>query len=262
MVPNIKWINIAAKNLGLDFEIIDDDKCLGVLEYKSNKYFFAHCSTPFNKQDIARILGDKYFFYLVSNSITNCPKTIKYLDPNTSSKFEKYKKYSNLNLILKDINQNFNKEIVIKMNSGERKINVYFPKNDLEKLDALKNIFNQNSKNYDSIAIVQNKIDIKYEFRVLSIYGEVELIYEKWNFNSNISKDIIDRLKIFVQNITDNLNINFAGFDIAIDKNNEIFLIEGNSSPRLELYLKYHPQDEQKIIKIFENALLNFTKKI
>jgi glutathione synthase/RimK-type ligase-like ATP-grasp enzyme len=254
MKPNIFWIAKAANNLSIPFRFIDQDKVIGILDNNPNLYF-AHCTTPFNSQSIANITKDKFFTYEILKNHINLPKTKAYLDPNIDKKFAKFLDFHSIEEIKSDILLHFGEKVMIKRNSGQRKENVFKCFNKSEIKQALHNIFNQNSKKYDNIALAQEVIDIKTEYRVFYAFGEIHLIYQKRTFEKVQDSKLKSSLEKYIQKVTELISVNFAGFDIALNDGDELILIEINSSPRLDLYIKKN-HAEQEIINIFEKILI------
>ena len=50
--------------------------------------------------------------------------------------------------------------------------------------------------------------------------------------------ELISEIENFVRPVFEEVMINYAGFDIAIDRNGEYWLIEINSSPNFEIFVR------------------------
>lgn len=257
MQSNIPWIKKAALELQLNFEILNPDNSLGVLRLSKN-YYFINCSTPFNLEANARIAKDKYFTYLVFKDTVRNPKTLSFLDPNSPKKFSKFIHFPSIEKIVDETVLKLGENIVVKKNTGQRKENVFFCKNREEITKAFENIFDQNSKLYDYIALAQERIDIDQEFRVIVGFNEILLIYKKWTFEKVVVPSLHHDLENFITKMQSKLDLNFFGLDIAIDKNGKLVLIEINAAPRLDLYINKNINGEREVIDIYKNLIRKF----
>lgn len=238
MIVNIKCLIEACNQLNIKYSQFKEAENLIQVTKNSVNYFFINCTVPLNRQDVAKICIDKDFTIKVLNNVVRMPKTLSFFDPNAGKEFQCYVKEKTIDEMVKKIVQTFGTNVVVKMNSGSRKRNVYFPTNVDEIRCAIGSIFNKNSKNYDFVALAQEKIDIKKEFRVITLDRKIELIYTKWRFEKIVDLDSIRKVQEFINPVFDVLDLKYAGFDIALNKKNEFFLIEINTAPRFALYAK------------------------
>ena len=99
-------------------------------------------------------------------------------------------------------------------------------------------------------------LDIKFEYRVLAVNGQIELMYLKDNsqgkFVGNLShlhwenskaKKVTDlslpaKIHKFIEPIFKTLGSFWCGLDVLIDQNEKIWLIELNTSPGFSYYLE------------------------
>ena len=65
--------------------------------------------------------------------------------------------------------------------------------------------------------------------------------------------EIISEIKNFVRPVFEEIQINYAGFDIALDTNGEYWLIEINSSPNFEIFVR--DNDRQIVVTMFKDIL-------
>ncbi len=71
--------------------------------------------------------------------------------------------------------------LIVKANSLSRGINVYKCENKQEVAEAVNNIFNKESKNYDHVLISQDYLEIKEEYRVVVYDQKIMFAYQKDN---------------------------------------------------------------------------------
>lgn len=273
MQRNINCLIRACENLGIDYKFVDKEKNLVCITSNEHTVYFKISITPFNLQIHAEICEDKMHTYSLLNSLVNMPKTIQFLDYNTDEKYQKYLKYKSEDAIIDKIEETFDYPLIIKQNRGSLGINVYLCPNQKESRNALQNIFNKASKDYDYVAIAQEFISTKEEYRLVCAYGEYGLAYVRGNadgFNQQYwergelatlitKQDLIDELYQFVKPIFPVFDIPWVGFDIIRAQDNSLYLIEMNSKPRFEHIMESN--GEALIIKMYEQTLKRFFAK-
>ncbi|MBD3329889.1 alpha-L-glutamate ligase [Candidatus Dojkabacteria bacterium] len=260
----------ACKNLGVKYSLIHRDKILVKVELDP-PLFFLHHYKAFNREDLVRISNDKDLQYSLLADRINIPDWKSYLDPNCNPKFRHIAEFNSIKKIADDISENFNFPIVVKRNKGSQGNHVFLCK-DLQYIrKSLRKIFDTRSKHYDYIAIAQDFITIKSEYRVIGYKGNVLLNYEKDNkdadYQGNLSplhwkgakarlisdESLNKRIQDFIKPVFQVLPINFSGFDIAVDSDDKFWLIEINNSPGLSYFEKDNGVNE--IVKMYEFIL-------
>lgn len=239
------------------------------------KFYFINSQTPFNSQDSVAICKDKFFCYQTLQDMVKQPKTLSFLDPFCANNYKEYLECQNFEEIADFIQKELDFPLIIKPNSGSLGVNVQKAENQNELTKAIEKIFDTKSRDYDYVMIAQEYIKIEQEFRVITVDKTVELIYQKdissaefvgnlsplhWQgFKTKIIKDLKFRKRIqeFVKPIFANLpRLFWAGIDLVIDKNGEIFLIEINTNPGFGLFLRI--QEEFYIVNLYQKALTKF----
>ena len=242
----------ACKELNIQYEIIHKHQILVkvTLPNKTN-LFFTHHYKAFNREDIVKICKDKDLSYTVLAPHIKVPKWKSYLAPNLNEKYLPLLEFPTRKTIANDIEKNFKYPVVLKRNFGSQGHNVYLCNNRADILSALRRIFSRSRKfgAFDYIAIAQEYIKIKKEYRVIAYKRKLMFAYEKniddAIFVGNLSPlhwenakgvlvqdaNILEKLEAFSQGVFDAIPINFVGLDIAIDENGEFFIIEINNSP-------------------------------
>lgn len=287
MLSQLKCLQIACQNLNILVEALDKNGNFLVISPNKNtelvsqiskpfpKFYFVNSQTPFNSQDSVVICKDKFFCYQTLENKIKQPKTLSFLDPFCANNYREYLECENFEEIANFIQKELSFPLIIKPNSGSLGINVQKVENPNELQKAIEKIFDTKSRDYDYVMIAQEYIQIKEEFRVITVGGIVELIYQKdisgaefvgnlsplhWQgFATKIIENLEFKSKIqeFVKPIFTNLpRLFWAGFDIAIDKNGEIFLIEINTNPGFGLFLS--TQEDFHIINLYQKALKKF----
>jgi glutathione synthase/RimK-type ligase-like ATP-grasp enzyme len=255
MVANIKSLIKACEEMQIPFHLVHPDNDFLSVDL-AKQYYFIHCATPFNSQDTARICVDKDFTYKLLRNAIKMPPTVSFLDPEYSE-FKSDQKQDSIEDITQQILEQFKLPVIVKMNSGSRRRNVYKCGSSSEIESSLKNIFNQDSKNYDRIALVQEMIEIKDEFRVVVFDQEIMLVYKKYSFIPVEDVELINKLQDFIKPIYKDFNLIYGGLDIALDVRGDLSLIEINSSPWFGPYI--NKNGDEKIIELFKKSL-NYLK--
>lgn len=271
MLTNIRVLIAACQELNIDFKFLHSSHNFVQLKINSHPYLFANYTTPFNSEVNAAICKDKGLTYELLKNKVRIPKTISFLSPFCKEKYQKYLTYKNIDSIVEEINKNFSLPVIIKMNSGSLGKNVFLCQDGEQIRSSLEKIFNINSKDYDCIAIAQEYIDVIREYRAIIFNNELLLLYEKnidnakfvgilspgaWEGSKTIQiteEEFITEVERFIQPIFEEISLNYTGADIVIDKNRKIWLLELNSMPHYERFVK--DNGEETIVEIFKKML-------
>lgn len=277
METHINCLKQACINLDLSFKEIDNQGLFLSVKVNNKSQYFISNRVPLNNHMTALIIKDKYRAYQLLNKLVRMPKTIYFMDPNVKDLYQPYLKEKNLEEITQKIKRQLKFPVIIKKNTGSQGNNVFEAKNKKEAKTDLEKIFNHNSQFYDHIALVQEKIEIKKEYRVTVINKKIELIYHKDNsdaqFNGNLSplhwdhavarlvedKKLKNKIQEFINPIFDVLELSYGGFDIVIDNKNQLWLLEINSFPAYDYFVR--DNGEEKLVKIYEKMLKFLLKK-
>ena len=276
MLQQLKILKNVLDDLKVVNKICDKNGNLIQIAHNNNCFYFANSQTPFNNQDVVAISRDKEFSFNVTNSVAHTPITKGYLNPDCNERYQEYVEFSSINLIIEDIKERFKFPVILKPNKGARGVGVSICRNDQDLESALRNIFDQKSKDYDYVVLCQEFINIHKEFRVVCVNKRIELVYWKDNsegiFNGNLSPlhwenskavfiqdiELIRSLQLFVDPIFEVLNIFWCGFDIAIDQNGQMWLIEINSNIGLNIFISQN--DSQVVYNLYKTAITKFLK--
>lgn len=271
-IVNIRCCAKACDELDLPYQYHDKNGNFLAVERGGETLFFVNTVTPFNNQVIGKICHDKEFTYRLLKDVVNMPKTIGYLYPDCEERYQKYVIQHSNKEIADNIEKNFAIPLIVKKNSGARGANVFSCESKDEILAALKEIFNKDSHLFDYIALAQEKINFKKEFRIVVFQQEIELVYEKdisgATFNGNLSplhyedsraviirdQDLIERIRKFIEPVFAKLDIVFAGFDIMLDQNNKLWLIEINTNLGFEYFAR--DNGEELLIDLYKKMLM------
>ena len=227
--------------------------------------------TPFNSASVAEIFKDKEYTYQLLNGKINTPRTLGFVSPQCEEKYKKYLSFPDIESIVLEVNKKFAFPVILKRNRGAGGNNVFLCKTREQIKEALEIIFNVNSKDYDHVALAQEYIEIAHEYRAVFCKEKLVLLYEKdksqAEFAGNLSplhwegakaKHIINptlmsEIQDFVKPVFAEIAINYAGLDIALDKNGAYWLIEINSSRNYDIFVRHN--DRQIVVTMFKGIL-------
>ncbi|NEP58854.1 MAG: ATP-grasp domain-containing protein, partial [Symploca sp. SIO2G7] len=216
---------------------------------------------------------DKSYTYQLLKDKISTPKTASFLSPFCDEKYRAYLEYANIDAIVKEITKIFALPIIIKRNQGFAGNNIFLCQNKEQIKLSIKQIFNVNSKDYDYVVLAQEYIEIVNEYRAIIFNGELLLLYEKnktsAKFVGNLSplhwegakaihitdRKLLSEMEKFIKPIFQEIPLSYAGVDIAIDKNGKFWLIELNSSPNYQIFIR--DNGEEILIEMFKKMLKN-----
>ena len=276
MLTNIKMLLAACKKLSIEYEILHPNQNLVKVKLSDREYYFTNYSTPLIPQSIAEIFKDKQYFYQVFRDIVKMPRTVSFISPYCDQKYKEYLRYSTTDDIIAEIENSFELPVIVKRNRGSGGNNVFKCFDLLQIRNALDCIFNVNSKNYDYVALVQEPINIVKEYRSVCLNQEQIVVYDKdisqAAFTGNLSPlhwegaiakqvsndETIASINKFIQPIFRKMSIPYVGLDIALDDHQNYWLIEANSHPNFDIFIRDNGEDA--IVGLFEEILIYLSK--
>jgi hypothetical protein len=276
MLTNIKMLLEACKKLSIEYEILHPNQNLVKVKLSDREYYFTNYSTPLIPQSIAEIFKDKQYFYQVFRDVVKMPRTESFISPYCDQKYKEYLRYSTIDEIIAEIENNFELPVIVKRNRGSGGNNVFKCFDLLQIRNALDCIFNVNSKNYDYVALVQEPINIVKEYRSVCLNHEQVVLYDKdisqaaftgnlspLHWEGAIAKQVTDQSTIasinkFIHPIFQKMSIPYVGLDIALDDRQNYWLIEANSHPNFDIFIRDNGEDP--IIGLFERVLIYLGK--
>ncbi|MBD2243533.1 YheC/YheD family protein [Nostoc sp. FACHB-888] len=273
MLDNVLLLLKACEKLNINYEIIHPTENLVKIKLNNKQHYFCNYSTPLINQAVAQIIKDKEYTYHILKQKVKLPQTVGFLSPFCDLQYKIYLKFPSFQDIILEVKDKFEIPVIIKRNSGSGGSNVFLCHNIDEIETALKEIFNINNKKYDYVAIAQEYIDIKSEYRAVFLNKQLVLLYEKditnAKFTGNLSPlhwdgakakyindpQILSEIANFAKPIFQELDLDYGGLDIVLDRDNQYWLIEVNSSPNYTIFTR--DNGEEPVLKVFEKMLIS-----
>ncbi|MEH1907932.1 MAG: YheC/YheD family protein [Nostoc sp.] len=277
MLDNISLLLQACENLNISYEIIHPAENLVKIKLNSKPHYFCNFSTPLINQAVAHLIRDKEYTYHILKEKVKLPRTVGFLSPFCDIQYKIYLKFPTIQDIVLEIKENFETPVIVKRNSGSSGHNVFLCQNQDEIETALKEIFNINFKKYDYVALAQEFIHIKSEYRAVFLNKELVLLYEKditdAKFEGNLSPlhwngakakyinnpQILSEIANFAKPVFEELDLDYGGLDIVLDRDNQYWLIEINSHPNFSIFTR--DNGKEYALKLFEKILISLASK-
>ncbi|NEO83340.1 MAG: alpha-L-glutamate ligase [Spirulina sp. SIO3F2] len=270
MLNNIRLLIAACDHQNIAYDILHPTQNLVRIRAEQD-YFFVNYTVPLLSQAVAKILIDKDYTYRLLKDSIRSPETLAFFTPFCEEKYKDYLEYGAIADIVQKIQTHFTLPVIIKKNRGSSGINVFLCHNPAEITQALENIFEHDSRHYDYVALAQEYISIKHEYRAIFLNKKLVLLYEKDNqnatFSGNLSplhwdgakavqitdESLMQRIQHFVEPVFEALNIPYGGFDVVRDHNDQLWFIEVNSHPNYSIFVR--DNGDEPVIRVFEQVL-------
>ncbi len=273
MENQISCLTQACDKLALSYCFVDTEKNLLQVNFPWGKEYFQINKTPFNREVIMGLFRDKMHSYELLHNCVNMPTTVSFLDFNVPPEYQHYCRYHSIPDMVNIVRQTFDFPLVVKCNSGALGIGVHLCQDEQQATDAFGSIFNHNSKNYDYLALAQSYIPTKTEYRLVCAFGEPLLAYQRGNatgFNARYwdrneiathvtDPLLIEQLHAFIKPVFEQVTIGFVGFDIILGKDDNFYLIELNSSPKFNHFIKNN--DDKHVVEMYIKVLQLFIER-
>jgi glutathione synthase/RimK-type ligase-like ATP-grasp enzyme len=274
MENNIKYLVEACEASGFTYEFIDVDQNFVRVKLDSGWQYFELNKTPFNTEVAYCICKDKSHTYQLLKNKIAMPKTLDFLDFKVDPKYLQYKHHNSVASALHHIEENLTYPIVVKCNKGALGVNVFMCEDDLQTEKAFDEIFDHQSRVYDYIALAQQYIVSKAEYRLLCVYGQPAFAYRRGQTSASFNakywekgehaelvtdETLFKRLVEFVAPVHAELPMGLVGYDIILDEHDELYLIELNASPQFNNFIKHNSVDP--VIDLYKKGLSELNKR-
>jgi len=264
----------ACKNIGAKYNVIDEKGNLVEVLAGDKRHLFIQASPPLNSTSAVTLSVDKDFTYKIFKDSLSIPRSKGYLDPFCNEDFRYQAEFDSHQEIIDDIEKEFNYPVIVKMNRGRQGNNVFLCKNKEDVTNAVGNIFNRSSSNYDYVLLGQEYVDIKHEYRVVWFKGDILFLYEKIAsikneslspFHNENSKAVNIEDAVLKNRIADCLNkanlesiFEFLGIDVVIDQNDNMFILELNTRPGFYYFIR--DNGDKKVVEMYEKIISDLLK--
>jgi glutathione synthase/RimK-type ligase-like ATP-grasp enzyme len=246
---NLQLLCQACDQLGVAYRLHHTSGNLVEVHHHGQSAYFAAWTTPLNSHAISHICLDKQFFAEIAAPHVPVPRTIGYFDPDNSQRYHQYVQHASQAAIVADIAEQFDMPVIVKRNRGMRGKGVFRCDTTQQIAAAVASIFRRTSSHYDFMALAQQHIDIRDEYRVLFLDGRLHFAYEKnidqANFTGNLSRlhwqgarailvedtVLLERMAATFAPLFAHVPLHFCGLDVARDAADRLWLIEANTSP-------------------------------
>lgn len=273
MEKQIFALTQACEQLKLDYRFIDNEQNVMQIGMPWGYEYFQLGRTPFNSEVVWGLLRDKKHSYDLFSQAVAMPKTLAFLDPRVPEEYRKYSQHSSTSTMVETAISELGLPVIVKPNAGALGAEVHLCQSAEEVQIALERIFNQDSCHYDYVALAQTFIPNQVEYRLICSFKEPVLLYQRGQqsgFNAQYwhrgekalpiqDETLISRLFQFVKPVYDQLDIGFVGFDIIQSDDNQLYLIELNSSPKFNNFIK--DNEATPVINMYCHALSHFIQR-
>lgn len=271
MNANIKALLAACDIKGIHYQTHHANGNLVTIESAAGPALFANWATPVNSHAVSRLCDDKEYAYAALSDYINMPLTHAFLDPALNESYKQYVKINSNNAIASDIESKFNYPFILKRNRGTHGSNVFVIEDRAALSAKLNTIYDKQSKDYDYVALAQQKINIIKEYRAVFFEGELIFAYHKSTTNAHYTGNLsplhwqgataiqvtdpamLSSMETFARQGLTTLGIHYAGVDIAEDDHGQLWCIEVNASPGFEIFIRDCGDDD--VIQLYSRLL-------
>lgn len=266
--------------MGLESEFLDQFHYVLWVNFGKNFHTFIANNPGLNDEVVRKLCNDKYYSFVLLKDVVRFPSTRNFIDPFADEIYQGQAIFSSYSEVVDEIVNNHQLPVLVKANNLSRGINIYKCENRQQVLTAVTAIFNQQSKDYGHVLISQDFVEIKEEYRVLVYDQKIQFAYKKdlggiegkdAKFVGNLSplhwenskavlvvdEDELGELEKFIKPIYSKMKLMYGGIDIIRDKSGRLHLIEINSQPGFNYFIRDNSGEEVK--KMYSRILEDLT---
>ena len=226
-------------------------------------------SSPFNPIAASKVCKSKIDTIDLVNQVqlkagAHVPKTRANYDPDlheAGARDEKLRRFlATVDDICADAAGVFTLPVIVKPNSKSMSVNGSLARTPEELRESIEQIF-ADSQDYDSDAIVQERIDIKTEYRAVCFDGQNMMLIERdtqnatpndilnpvfWEGTRNklvFDEELAMASEEIAEVLKDKIGLRYTGFDMARDHDGKIWFIEANSAPMIAVDEMIHDDE-------------------
>lgn len=256
MQHHIRCLTEACKQLKVAFSFLDEEHNLVELRIHQKSFLFQSNRTPFNTEALAGICLDKGHTWQVLHQLVRMPQTLAFMDVHVPPQYQHYLRYHTREAIIAEIENTLTYPLVVKRNRGALGNNVFLCHNRADVVAALERIYNKALPGYDYVALAQEFIPSRQEYRLVCFRGEPVLLYERYA-GDNLFKALywenaegrpilvedealIREQMAFLQPMFQRLCPGYVGVDLVRSVSGEWVLLELNSGPRVDHFIAFN----------------------
>lgn len=268
----------ACENLSIPYEVLHKDQIVVRVLINGQKYHYIHWFLPFNRADVQRILRDKDLQYTLLQNVIAIPKWKSYLASEIDEEYSISKRGDSkvsLKKVRQDIKNHFDLPVLVKPNMGSKGRQIKVCQTVDEALQAVLGIFEKTTDRFSYIALIQQFITIKNEYRVVGYKEKALLVYKKdiaqATFAGNLSPlhwegskaihvidvQTIQRVEAFVAPVFRETDLLYGGFDVAEDTEGNLWLLEINRQPQIAIFVR--DNGLEPVVRMHEEILRDLT---
>lgn len=273
MEKNIRCLVSALEESGIRYDFVDREHNLIKVYLPEGIQYFELNKTPFNSEVLYCICKDKMHSYEILRECINMPLTQSYLDPAIPEEYRQYSRYDSVLAVIDAAIDEIGLPMVVKSNQGALGVNVNLCQDRDEVLSSFRAIFNNQSKDYDYVALAQAFVPTEKEYRLICLFGEPCFAYQRgtgnffnaryWDNNETAElvsdQALIDELYQFVRPVFEHMSMGLVGFDIVISQQGQPYLIELNASPKFNNVID--SSGERCVIDMYARAIELFRQQ-
>lgn len=256
-----KIIKDLCDEMGFESEFLDQFHYVLWVNFGKNFHTFIANNPGLNDEVVRKLCNDKYYSFVLLKDVISFPKTTNFIDPFADEIYQGQAIFDSYSEVVDEIVENHQLPVLVKANNLSRGINIFKCENREQVLKAVKAIFNQQSKDYGHVLISQDFVEIEEEYRVVVYDQKIQFAYKKdlggiagkdAKFVGNLSplhwenskavlvgdEDELGELDEFIKPIYSKMKLMYGGIDIIRDKSGRLQLIEINSQPGFNYFIR------------------------
>lgn len=273
MTTITRCLSQVCDELNIPYEFMDGNQALMCLKFGSKRHFVINNTLGLNSDIHQHLMRDKYYAYRLLSPKIFMPVTYSYCDPDPSYKFFKHATFLDLNQIADDILGRLACPVIVKRNSGTQAKNVYLCQDRQQIQSALTRIYSKQQIEYDHVAIAQEYIKPKHEYRVIAFNGSMEFVYRKFHkraefrggtdlelWNRETDDQLVEEetlrsaMQSMVTAVMNILPVRYTGMDVIEDEKGKLWLLEMNGSPLFSGYVERN--DLAPLLNLFRKIVI------
>ncbi len=271
MNRNLQALVKACDQIGVRYDVQHSTQNIVTVYVGGETHLFTNWATPLNPQSVMKLCQDKDYFITYFEDVVKMPKTAAFLNPYSDEKYAHFLDANSIGGIISKVEADFGYPVIVKKNRGSWGTHVFKAETPRQLEHALLAVYDKKNIFGDYIALIQEAIPIEREYRIIYLNGRYQFAYHKDTANAVYTGNLSplhwegaesklvtdaaeqDALIAFCQPLFDKLMIPFCGLDVAVDAGGQHWMIEGNSSPGFDRFIK--DEGDEMVVKLYKEML-------